>query len=674
MIPEIGHFALLLALAIAFVQSLVPLAGAARNDAGAMAAGAWAALAQFGLIALSFACLTHAYVVSDFSVINVAENSHSAKPLLYRITGVWGNHEGSMLLWVLILALFGTGVAAFGANLPDSLRARVLAVQGMIGLAFLAFIIFTSNPFLRVDPPPPDGNGLNPILQDPGLAFHPPFLYLGYVGFSVVFSFAVAALIEGRVDPAWARWVRPWTLAAWISLTLGIALGSWWAYYELGWGGFWFWDPVENASFMPWLIGTALLHSAIVAEKRDALKSWTILLALLAFALSLVGTFLVRSGVLTSVHSFAVDPARGAFILVILVLAVGSSFALYAWRAPLLKAGGLFAPISREGGLVLNNLLLVTACATVFLGTLYPLFLEAITGARVSVGPPYFNATFLPLMVPLLAAVAIGPLLGWKRGDLSGALSRLVFAGAATLLVVLATAYFRYGGPVLALLGMGLAAWLVFGSLNELAERTRLFRMPWSESLARARGLPRAAWGMTIAHAGLGLVVAGVTATSAWQSERVEVMRAGDTIEIAGYTLRFGGVERADGSNYQAVAGRLELAGYDVTLRPEKRFFTVQGQTTSEAAIRTNIFADLYAVLGDPAGSEAAAARGQPVFLDPDRSDGGWTVRVYHNPLAPWIWIGSIIMALGGVVSLSDRRLRVGAPARRRAAAAEAAD
>ena len=674
MIPEIGHFALLLSLAVAFVQSLVPLAGAARNDTGAMAAGAWAAIAQFGLIALSFACLTYAYVVSDFSVINVAENSHSAKPLLYRITGVWGNHEGSMLLWVLILALFGAGVAAFGANLPDSLRARVLAVQGMVGLAFLTFIIFTSNPFLRLDPPPPDGNGLNPILQDPGLAFHPPFLYLGYVGFSVVFAFAVAALIEGRVDPAWARWVRPWTLAAWISLTLGIALGSWWAYYELGWGGFWFWDPVENASFMPWLIGTALLHSAIVAEKRDALKSWTILLALLAFALSLVGTFLVRSGVLTSVHSFAVDPARGSFILVILALAIGGSFALYAWRAPMLKAGGLFAPVSREGGLVLNNLLLVTACATVFLGTLYPLFLEAITGARVSVGPPYFNATFLPLMAPLLITVVIGPLLGWKRADLGGALSRLTFAGAAALFVILVTAYFRHGGPVLALLGMGLAAWLVFGALNEFAERIRLFRAPLSESATRARGMPRAAWGMTIAHAGLGLVVAGVTATSAWQSERVEVLQIGETVEIAGYTLRLRAVERADGSNYQAVVGRIDLVGRGETLHPEKRFFTVQGQTTSEAAIRTNLFADLYVVLGDPAGAEAEAARGQPVFLDPARANGAWSVRAYHNPLAPWIWIGAIIMALGGAVSLSDRRLRVGAPSRRRSPVGEAAD
>ncbi|MBL8836332.1 MAG: heme lyase CcmF/NrfE family subunit, partial [Alphaproteobacteria bacterium] len=436
MIVEIGHYALILAFAVAFVQSVLPLMGAARGDGALMEVGRSAALAQFGLIAFAFAALTQAFVVSDFSVAAVVANSHSTKPMLYKIAGVWGNHEGSMLLWVLILALFGAAVAAFGANLPPALRARVLAVQGMTGVAFLAFIIFTSNPFARLDPAPEDGNGLNPILQDPGLAFHPPFLYLGYVGFSVVFSFAVAALIEGRVDAAWARWVRPWTLAAWTSLTLGIALGSWWAYYTLGWGGFWFWDPVENASFMPWLIGTALLHSAIVVERRDSLKSWTILLAILAFALSLVGTFLVRSGVLTSVHAFAVDPARGVFILAILVVAIGGALALYAWRAPALAPGGLFQPISREGALVLNNLLLATACATVFLGTLYPLFLDALTGARVSVGPPFFNSTFLPLMAPLLVAVAIGPFLGWKRGDLAGALMRLWAAGAATLVVI----------------------------------------------------------------------------------------------------------------------------------------------------------------------------------------------------------------------------------------------
>ncbi len=677
MIVEAGHYALILALAVAIVQSIVPLVGASRGDAGMMEIARSAALAQLGFVAIAFAALTHAFITSDFSVYLVAASSHSAKPLLYKISGVWGNHEGSMVLWVLILALFGAAVAAFGANLPPSLRARVLAVQAMVGVAFLAFIIFTSNPFMRVVPPPADGNGLNPILQDPGLAFHPPLLYLGYVGFSIVFAFAVAALIEGRVDPAWARWVRPWTLAAWTALTVGIALGSWWAYYTLGWGGFWFWDPVENASFMPWLIGTALLHSAIVVEKRDSLKSWTILLAILAFALSLVGTFLVRSGVLTSVHAFAVDPARGVFILAILVIAIGGALTLYAWRAPTLAPGGLFQPISREGALVLNNLLLATACATVFLGTLYPLFLDALTGTRVSVGPPFFNSTFLPLMAPLLVAVAVGPFLGWKRGDLPAALSRLWVAGVLSLVAIAATFALHTRGPWLAPFAIGLAAWLIIGAFAELADRIRLFRVPLGDSLRRASGLPRSAWGMTVAHAGLGLVVAGITATSAWQSEVVTMVRPGERIEIAGTTLIFRGTSRIAGPNYIARRATFEVTRNGVpvaTMTPERRFFPVQGQGTTEAAIRTNWLSDLYIVIGDPEGA-ASAPQGQrtPAFLTaPD--DGAWTARVYVNPLAPWIWIGAIVMALGGLVSLSDRRHRVGAPARRRATAAAAAE
>jgi cytochrome c-type biogenesis protein CcmF len=673
-IAEAGHFALLLALAVALAQAIVPLVGAARGDSQLMDFARAAAQAQFGFIALAFACLTWAFVVSDFTVSLVVQSSHSAKPLLYKITGVWGNHEGSMVLWVLILALFGAAIAVFGENLPPALRARVLSVQAMIGVAFLAFIVFTSNPFQRVFPPPADGNGLNPLLQDPGLAFHPPLLYLGYVGFSTVFSFAVAALIEGRVDAAWARWVRPWTLAAWAALTLGIALGSWWAYYELGWGGWWFWDPVENASFMPWLIGVALLHSAIVVEKRDALKSWTILLAILAFSLSLIGTFLVRSGVLSSVHAFAVDPARGVFILLILVLAIGGSLTLYAVRAPALKSSGLFAPISREGGLVVNNLLLATATLTVFLGTLYPLFLEATGGAKVSVGPPFFNATFVPLMVPLLVAVAIGPLLAWKRGDLPGALARLWAALAAAVAVVLAALWMQ-GGPAGALLGLGLAAWLAAGALVELAERIRLFRVPPGDSLRRAANLPRAAWGMTTAHFGLGVIVAGITAMSAWQIERVQLMRAGDTVEIAGYTLRFAGTERADGSNYLARRGTFEVTrdGRPVaTLHPAKRFFPVHGMTTTEAAIRTNMLADLYVVLSE--SEDASAAGGQPTFLAEPKPDALWTARIYFNPLVPWIWIGAVITVAGGLVSLTDRRHRVGAPSRVRAVQPAAGD
>src|SRR4051794_7083695 len=428
MITEIGHFALVLALCIAVLQSTVPLVGASRGDAALTAWARPAALAQFLFVGIAFFALMYAYAVSDFSLINVANNSASMKPLVYKLSGVWSNHEGSMLLWVFILALFGAAVALFGRNLPPGLRARVLAVQAMIGVGFLLFILLTSNPFLRLFPVPPDGNGLNPILQDRGLAFHPPCLYLGYVGFSISFCFAIAALIEGRVDPAWARWVRPWTLAAWCALTIGIAMGSWWAYYTLGWGGWWYWDPVENASFMPWLVGTALLHSAIVVEKREALKTWTILLAIIAFSLSLIGTFLVRSGVLTSVHAFAVDPARGVFILFLLTAYTGGAFLLFAIRAPSLAGGGLFAPISREGGLLLNNLLLTTAAATVLLGTLYPLFLDVVTGEKVSVGPPYFAATFIPIMVPLVVAMAVGPLLPWKRADLWAALGRLKLA------------------------------------------------------------------------------------------------------------------------------------------------------------------------------------------------------------------------------------------------------
>ena len=655
MIAEIGHYALLLALALAIAQGTLPLWGAGRDDPRFMAVGPVAAVGQFAFLAIAFASLTYLYVVSDFSVENVAQNSHSAKPLLYKISGVWSNHEGSMVLWVLILALFGAMVALFGTNLPPGLRARVLAVQGWIGIAFLAFILFTSNPFLRLSPVPADGNGLNPLLQDPGLAFHPPFLYLGYVGFSVAFSFAIAALIEGRVDPAWARWVRPWTLAAWCALTLGIALGSWWAYYELGWGGFWFWDPVENSSFMPWLAGTALLHSAIVLERRDALKSWTILLAITTFVLSLIGTFLVRSGVLTSVHTFATDPARGLFILLILIVAAGGSLALFATRAPKLKAGGLFAPISREGALVLNNLLLVTACATVFLGTLYPLFLDALDLGKVSVGAPYFNATFIPIMTPLVMAMAVGPMLAWKRGDIKGVIGRLKFALGVGMIVTLG-AWYAMGGQVLAAAGIGLAAWLVLGSLMEFAGRIKLFRIPFAASLSRLRHLPRSAFGMTIAHAALGIVVAGITASSAWQTEKILVMTKGDRVELAGYSFVFAGVEETEGPNYTVKRGTFEvtLDGRDVaTLTAERRFYPVRNMTTTEAAIHTTWFADLYAVVGDA------------------DEKGGWTVRLYHNPLVPWIWVGAVLMALGGLVSLTDRRHRVGAPARARKTAAK---
>ena len=657
MIPELGHFALLLALLVAVVQGTLPMAGAARGHRPWMAVARPAALLQLALLATAFLALMQAYVASDFTVLNVASNSHSAKPLLYKIAGVWGNHEGSLLLWVLILALFGAMVALFGTNLPDTLRARVLGVQAWVAVGFLTFAILTSNPFERLFPPPPDGNDLNPLLQDPGLAFHPPMLYAGYVGFSMAFSFAIAALIEGRVDAAWARWVRPWTLLAWCFLTAGIALGSWWAYYELGWGGWWFWDPVENVSFMPWLLGTALLHSAIVVEKRDALKAWTILLAILTFSLSLIGTFIVRSGLLTSVHAFATDPERGLFILMLLVITIGGSLLLFAARAPALKAGGLFAPISREGGLVLNNLLLATACATVFLGTLYPLFLDAMGGGTVSVGAPFYNATFVPLMMPLIAAMAIGPMLPWKRADLRGILNRLSFAAAAALAVMALVFYLRDGGPLYAVFGLGFAAWLFLGTLTEWAERIKLFRVPPAESWTRAVTLPRAAYGMTLAHAGMAVAIAGMIASSAWKAEDIRVMRPGERLTLAGYEYLLETVESGRGPNYtrETASFAVSRGGQELArLYPEKRFYPVQRMPTTEAAIHTTAFADLYAVIGDADGT------------------GGWTVRIYHEPLVPWIWLGCFLMMAGGFLSLTDRRLRIGVASRRERAAAPA--
>jgi cytochrome c-type biogenesis protein CcmF len=654
MINEIGHFALVLALCIAALQAVVPLVGAARSDAALMSWARPAALAQFLFVAIAFFALMRAYAVSDFSLANVAANSSSMKPLIYKLTGVWSNHEGSMLLWVFILALFGAAVALFSHNLPPQLRARVLAVQAMIGVGFLLFILLTSNPFLRLLPAPADGAGLNPILQDPGLAFHPPWLYLGYVGFSISFCFAVAALIEGRVDPAWARWVRPWTLAAWCALTIGIAMGSWWAYYTLGWGGWWFWDPVENASFMPWLVGTALLHSAVVVEKREALKTWTILLAIITFSLSLLGTFLVRSGVLTSVHAFASDPMRGVFILLLLSCYTGGALILFAWRAPLLAGGGLFAPISREGALVLNNLLLATAAATVLLGTLYPLLLDVVAHQKVSVGPPFYTMTFVPIMIPLLVAMAIGPMLPWKRGDLLAALGRLKFAfiaTAAAALVTLAAAGARALG---AACGLALAAWLMAATLTELAERVRLFAEPLPSVLRRALHLPRASWGMVFAHAGMAVVIAGITGSTAWTEEKIVNGRPGQAFEIAGYTIALDRVSEVAGPDYTATRADMRLMrdGRQVAvLNPEKRFYPVENGAATGVAIHTNLLSDVYAVIGDPDAT------------------GGYVLRLYYNPLVPWIWLGAAAMALGGFVSLTDRRHRIGAPARRRRAA-----
>ncbi len=658
MIAEIGHYALLLALAVALVQAIVPLWGAQARDESLMAVAPSAAILQALLVSLSFAALVTGYVVSDFSILNVQQNSHSDQPLIYRITSTWGNHEGSMLLWALILALFGGLVAIFGRDLPATLKANALAVQSLIAAAFLSFIALTSNPFARLDPAPFEGRDLNPVLQDLGLAIHPPLLYIGYVGFSVTFSFAAAALIEGRIDAAWARWVRPWTLTAWIFLTLGIAMGSYWAYYELGWGGFWFWDPVENASLMPWIAGTALLHSAIVMERREALKVWTIFLAILAFSLSLLGTFLVRSGVLTSVHAFATDPARGVFILSILVAFIGGAFALYAWRAPSLKQGGLFAPISREGALVLNNLFLSAATAAVFVGTLYPLLLEATTGEKISVGPPFFNATFGPILLPVLLTMPLGPLLAWKRGDALAAMQRLWWAGAGGVAVALLVGAALYGGHVLAAAGIGFAAYLILGAFAEIVERCGGFRLAPGLAWKRLTGLPRSVFGTALGHAGIGLTLLGIVAASAFEQELVVSVKPGAQVPFAGYTLTFDGVVPRQGPNYTETAARFSVRSGGVTvatLEPAKRLYTARASQTTEAGIKTFGLSQLYLSLGD---------------VGPD---GGLALRAHYKPLVLLIWIGAVVMAAGGLVSLADRRLRVGVARRARPAKAAAA-
>ena len=652
MIVELGHFALVLAFALSLVQFAVPLAGTQLGDDRLLAVAGPVTTAGFLLTLASFAALTVAYVQSDFSVVNVWENSHSLKPMLYKVTGVWGNHEGSMLLWVLILAFFGALVAWFSANLPATLRANVLSIQGLVGAAFLLFILATSNPFTRLDPVPFEGRDLNPVLQDIGLAIHPPLLYLGYVGFSVCFSFAVAALIEGRIDAAWARWVRPWTLAAWVFLTGGIAMGSYWAYYELGWGGWWFWDPVENASFLPWLSGTALLHSAIVMEKRSALKIWTLLLAIVTFSLSLLGTFLVRSGVLTSVHAFATDPTRGLFILVILMIFIGGSLALFALRASSLTQGGLFHPISREGSLVLNNLFLTTATATVLIGTLYPLLVEAVTGDKISVGPPFFNMTFVPLALPLLIAVPFGPLLAWKRGDIYAVAQRLFAAFGGTLLAVMFALFFVDGVGVLSALGIGVAVWLMLGALTDLALKAGIGNVALPVAWRRFKGLPRSVFGTAFAHIGLGVTTMGIVFVTSLEVEQIAVMKPGDTMPVAGYTLRYEGISPVSGPNFTEDQGRftyLDSAGREMgTIVSAKRLYTARQMPTTEAGIVTRGFSQLYVSLGDPA------------------TGGGIVVRAWWKPMVLLIWIGGVFMMLGGTISLLDRRLRVGAPAARK--------
>jgi len=642
LIPELGHFALALAVCLAGAQAVAGILGPKLRHGGLIAATPGLALGQLFALSVASLALILCCVTDDFSVLNVAENSATTKPLLYKITGAWGNHEGSILLWGFILALCGGAVATFGRNLPSLLRARVIGVLGGTSVGFLLFALLTSNPFTRIWPPPLEGHGMNPLLQDPGLAFHPPILYTGYVGFAVPFAFAIAALLEGRVDAAWGRWVRPWAVASWAFLTCGIALGSWWAYYELGWGGYWFWDPVENASLMPWLTGTALVHSAIVVEKRESLKIWTILLAIGTFALSLSGTFMVRSGILNSVHSFAADPTRGVFILALLALLIGGSLILFAWRAPQISPGGIFAPVSREGAIVLNNILLCTIAAIVIVGTLYPPFADLLLGQKISVGAPFFNSTVLPLAIPMFVAMALGPLLPWKRGRLGPVLHH---AWWVALIAFIVGGVAAGNMAILPACGFGAAAWLILGSFTEVVERTALFRTSAGNSMRRARGLPVAVLGAAIAHAGMGVTVAGISG-SALSTSKIVSAKPGDHFSSGGYDFDFLRIDGVPGPNYTARVATI-LVSADGTpvaiMKPERHEFTIQKQTVSDVAISTNFLRDLYVVLGD-------------------EHDGEAILRFHVNFLAPWIWLGALIMAGGGTLSLLDRRLRVGAP------------
>ncbi|MBJ7578029.1 heme lyase CcmF/NrfE family subunit [Devosia sp. MC532] len=653
---ELGHFALILAFALACVSAVGGLTLWRRGDRLA-AVLSQAAIFQLVLVAVAFATIVQAFMESDFSLALAANNSHSLKPLIYKISGVWGNHEGSMVLWVLILVLFGAMIAAFGRNLPSDLKNLVLGSQSMLTAAFAGFTIFTSNPFERMNPAPLEGVGLNPVLQDIGLAIHPPLLYLGYVGFSICFSFAIAALISGRIDQAWARWVRPWTMLSWTFLTLGIAMGSYWAYYELGWGGWWFWDPVENTSFMPWLSGTALLHSALVMEKRNALKIWTILLSIITFSLSLLGTFLVRSGILTSVHTFASDPTRGMVILAILAVLIGAAFVLFAVRAPALRQGGLFHPISREGALILNNLFLATATGAILVGTLYPMLLDALVGTTISVGAPFFNVSFGALMVPLLILLPFGPLLAWKRADIVAVAQRLAaLGGLALFLTILLSAL---GGVSISLVPIGLLLgfWVVFGSVAELIERSKLGRIRFSDSLRRLAGLPRSIWSTAIGHLGLGITVLGIVSVTAWESELVTTLNPGEQAQLAGYTITFDRFAEVPGPNYMADTGFFTVTSTsgDVSkLAAERRYYVGQGSPTTEAAINSYGFSQLYVQLGEPL-------------------DDTHVIRVWHKPYILLIWIGCLVMSFAGFLSLTDRRLRVGAPQTAKKPVAEAA-
>ncbi len=635
MTAEIGHIALVLAFCVAIAQASLPWIGARRNDGRLMEFGDRAAMGQFLLIAFSFVALTLVFLESDFSVKLAALHSHSEKPLLYKISGVWGNHEGSILLWVLMMAGYGAMVPFLGKSLPTGLKARAIAIQGLLGVGFLAFILFTSNPFERLNPVPIDGNGLNPMLQDPGLAFHPPFLYLGYVGFSLPFSFAVAALLEGRVDAVWAKWLRPWVLIAWSFLTIGIALGSFWAYYELGWGGWWMWDPVENVSFMPWLAGTALLHSILVLGTRHSMANWTVLLAITTFALSLIGTFVVRSGILVSVHAFAVDPERGVFLLLLLGLATGGALTLYALRSHTLRDNAALSATSRDGALVLNNLLLVAATATVFLGTFYPLLIDAANGSKISVGAPYFDLTFAPIMSLLILFMGVGPMLKWRKDTLQRFKRPLIIMCIA--LTIVAALTYVIGKSVLGALSIGLAAWLALGTIITLGRKAR-----WTWVGLKAQ--PASTWGFVGAHLGLAIFAAAVTSMTVWAKTDIGTLRTGDSLVIAPYTFTLGEVGGGQRENYQYFGGTVTVTknGEEVALLgTERRFYPVRNQVTTEAGMHLSFGQTLFASIGE----------GDP--------ESGFVVQVYKHPFVVWIWLGSLIMALAGFVSLADRRLRL---------------
>ena len=643
MIPELGHFALWLALGVAIVLGTVPMVGAQRGRADWMAVARPSARLLFVLVVLAFVCLTTSFVRNDFSVMYVAAHSNSALPLQYRIAGVWGGHEGSLLLWVTMLCVWLVAVAQFSRHLPLAVLARILAVMGWISFGFLLFMLVTSNPFERLASPPFDGQDLNPLLQDPGMVFHPPTLYMGYVGFSVAFSFAVAALIGGNLDAQWARWTRPWTTVAWMFLTVGIAMGSWWAYYELGWGGWWFWDPVENASFMPWLVGTALIHSLAVTEKRGSFKSWTVLLAIIAFSLSLLGTFLVRSGVLSSVHAFATDPRRGLFILVFLAVVVGSSLTLYAWRAPKVGLGARFAVLSRETLLLANNVLLVVAMAAVVLGTLYPLLLDALGLGKISVGPPYFDTVFVPLMAPLVFLMGVGPMARWKQSELPDLAKRLRWAAAVAVVAALLAGWIAGRIGLMSSLGLLMSFWIVASVATDLWERVRPAGGVKTNVLFRLRQLPRAMVGMMVAHVGVAAFILGVTMVQSFQIERDLKMGVGETTELAGYTFTFRGVRDVTGPNYEGAQGLVEVSrkGQKVLdLRPEKRIYRVQRNPMTEAAIAPGLWGDLYVSLGEPLDGNC------------------WLVRVYVKPFIDWVWGGCLMMAFGGLLAVTDKRYR----------------